>query len=86
MKFLYLGPQAISEADLLYFMIGMWVTNQNLGTPPTKEGILGKNPVYPYISNVTVQSGPARRPAWRPHITVIALIVPRIYNVKRQTA
>ena len=57
-----------------------------------------KVPCYPYLhqeylqspkfrewfDNVPVQSGLARRPAWRQHITVTALIVPRINNVKKQ--
>ena len=70
MKFSYLGPQAISVDDFWCLIIAMWVRNQSLGTPPTEVGILGKNPVYQYISNVLVQSGPARRLAWRQHITV----------------
>ena len=32
--------------------------NHNLGAPPTEGNILGKNPVYPYISNVSVQASP----------------------------
>ena len=54
------------------------------GYTPTEGGIFRKNPVDPYISNDPVQSGPARRPAWRQHIIVTALIVPRTDNVNRQ--
>ena len=35
-----------------------------------------------WFDNVPVQSGLARRPAWRQHITVTALIVARTNNVK----
>ena len=64
----------------------MWVKNHNLGTPPTETGIFGKNLFNPYISNAPVQSSLARRPAWRQHITVIALIVPRTKHVKTKVA
>ena len=72
-------------ADFWSFTIAMWVISQNLVTPPTTEGgISGKKPFYQYINNVSVLSSPAWRPAWRQHITVTALIVPRSNNVKKK--
>ena len=38
MKFSYRGPQTISRTDLWFFIIALWVKNQNLGTPPTEVG------------------------------------------------
>ena len=85
-KLSYLGPQAISRADFSYFIFAMWVRNHNLGTALEEEGMFGKQIFYPYISNVPVHTGPAWRLAWRQHITVTALIEPRINNVKKQIA
>ena len=86
MKFSYLGPQAISGADFSFFIIAMWVRHQNLGTQTTERGIFRQNQFYLYISNVPVQSGPARRPAWRQRITVTALHVPRINHLNKKNA
>ena len=84
MNFSYLGAQAISRAEFWSFIFAMWMRNHNFGTPPKEGAIFRTNPFYPYISNVPVQSGPARRSAWRQRITVTALIEPRINNVKKQ--
>ena len=86
MKLSYLGLQAISGVDFWAFMPAMWMRNHNLGTPPTEAAIFGTNPFYPYISNVPVQSGLAQRPAWRQHITVTALLMPRMKNIQEQIA
>ena len=50
------------------------------------DGHFGGKTFYPYISNVPVQSAPAQRLAWRQHITVTTLIIPRINNVKKTVA
>ena len=86
MKFSYLGPQAISVADFGFLSTAMCVRNQKLGAPPKEGTIFETNQFYQYISNVPVHSGPAQRPTWRQHITVTALIVPRIKNVKERIA
>ena len=84
MIFSYLGPQAISQANAWSSITAMWMRSQGLGTPLTKGGIFCKNHFDPHISNVLVQSSPARRPAWRQHNKVLTLIVPRIHNVKNK--
>ena len=51
-----------------------------------RVAFLGRQTFYRYISNVRVQFGLARRPAWWQHITVTTSSVPRTNNVKNKLA
>ena len=57
MKFVYLGPQAISGADFGFFIIATWVRNHNLFTPPMPGTSFCKKVCYPHIS-VRFRSSP----------------------------
>ena len=73
------GPRSPGLVLVLYYChVG---EKSDLGFTTYGGGIFGKTQFYLYISNVPVQSGPARRPTWQQHITITASIVPRIRDL-----